>query len=187
MRKGILAAALFVCGACGGGSSSSGSATVNGNIGGQPMAAQDAVSNVLTSGSNSQGFILITNASNTCGKLAASQQPKNAKAIAVGIATQTGTSYAAPAATGAYTVYNSSNIGTASGNVVVGEYVATDALCNNIASIEASSGTVTLTRVDSNGYAGTFDITFSDLSHATGSFTANKCTALTDTVGGTCT
>ena len=33
-------------------------------------------------------------------------------------------------------------------------------------------GTVTLTRIDASGYAGTFDMTFSDNSHVTGNFTA---------------
>jgi len=51
----------------------------------------------------------------------------------------------------------------------------------------AVSGTLTLTRVDANGYAGTFDVTFSDGSHATGSFSANRCAALTPNIGGVCT
>jgi len=184
MRKGILAAALFVCGACGGGSSSP--ASVSGTLAGQAMGAQDAVSNVLTSGSDSQGFVLITNASNTCAKLTANQQPKNAKAIAVGVATTNATGFSAPAAAGTVTVYSSAAIGNATGNVAVAQYVATDAVCNTIAQIEGSSGTLTLTRVDANGYSGTFDITFSDGSRATGSFSANKCTALSDSIAGTC-
>jgi hypothetical protein len=185
MRKGILAAALFVCGACGGGGSSN--ATVNGTISGQSMGAQDSVSNVLTSSSDSEGLILITNAANTCGKLTAGQQPRNAKAILIEIGTQTATAVSAPAASGTYTVHSSGTIGNFTGNVALALYAATDANCNPVSSIEASSGTVTLTRVDSTGYSGTFDITFSDASHVTGSFTAGKCTALSTNIQGTCT
>jgi hypothetical protein len=185
MRKGILAVALFACGACGGGSSTN--ATVNGTISGQSMGAQDSVSNVLTSSGNSEGLILITNAGNTCGKLTANQQPRNAKAIFIDMATQTTTTFSAPAASGAYTVYSSGTIGNVTGNVALALYAATDANCNPVTSIEATSGTVTLTRVDSTGYSGTFDITFSDASHVTGSFTAGKCTALSTNIQGTCT
>jgi hypothetical protein len=185
MRNGIVAMALFVCGACGGGSASS-SASVTGTLGGAPMDAQDAVSNVFTSGSNSEGAILITNAPSTCAKLAANQQPKNAKAIQVAIGTQTGSAYFAPAASGAYPVYSAAASASVTGNVALALYVSTDASCNPVATVGATSGTVTLTRVDSGGYSGTFDITFSDASHITGSFTANRCTALSPTPGGTC-
>ena len=186
MRNGILAVALLLCGACGGGSSTP--ASVNGNLGGQPMGAQDAVSNVFTfSANDTEGAILITNAPGTCAKLAANQQPKNVKAIQVGIGTQSGSAVTAPAANGAYTVHSSSTIGTATGNVAVAIYVATDASCNVVTQIEATSGSITLTRADASGLSGTFDITFSDASHVTGSFAANRCTSLSPSAQGTCT
>jgi hypothetical protein len=186
MRNGILAVALFLCGACGG--SSSTAASVQGNLAGQPMGAQDAVSNIINfSTSDVEGAILITNAPGTCAKLAAGQQPKNLKAIQVGMGTQTGNTITAPAASGAYAVHGSSTIGTATGNVAAALYVATDANCNVVTQIEATSGTITLTRADASGLSGTFDITFSDSSHVTGSFGANRCTSLTPTAQATCT
>lgn len=185
MRKGILAAVLFVCGACGGGGSSS-SAAVNGTIGGQSMGAQDSVSNVLTTGTDSEGLILITNAPSSCAKLTANQQPKNLKVIFVEIGTQSASGVTAPAANGAYTVKTAATIPSATGNVALASYVATDATCNAVTNIDATSGTISLTRVDANGYSGTFDITFADASHVTGSFTANKCTALSTNNQGTC-
>src|SRR6266849_3857181 len=112
MQKRILAVALLlVFGACGGGSSSS--ASVNGTIDGQSMGAQDAVSNVITSPSDSEGGILITNSANTCAKLSAGQQPRNAKAILIAIGTQSASGVSAPAATGAYMVHSSATIGRA--------------------------------------------------------------------------
>jgi hypothetical protein len=48
---------------------------------------------------------------------------------------------------------------------------------------EASSGTVTVTSPDEgNGISGTFDLTFMDGSHATGSFDATTCPALAKTL-----
>jgi hypothetical protein len=184
MRKGMLAAVLL-CGACGGGSSSP--ASVSGNIGGQSMNAQDAVSGINTVGTNSVAGILITNVANTCSMLTAHQQPRNAKAILIAIGTQNGLSTSAPTSTGTYPVFSPAGIVSARGNVAIAAYGATDANCVTVSRIDATSGTVTLTRVDSSGYAGTFDITFSDSSHVTGSFTASNCAAITSNVQGTCT
>ena len=182
MRKGILAATLFVCGACGGSSSP---VTVNGNLAGSAMGAQDAVSNTPSTG-DFPALMLFTNAPNTCARLAAGEQPKNAKALAIGIGTINGNIFFAPAASGSFTVYGFAEVGNHTGNVAVAQYIGTDAACTQVADLEGTSGTVTLTRVDANGYAGTFDITFADLSHVTGNFTANKCAALSQDLGGKC-
>jgi len=181
-----VAGAMVVCGACGSGGS--GSATVNGTIGGESMSAQDAVSNTLTSGSTSQGLLLITTALNTCAKLSANQQPKNTKAIAIGIFQQAGSGgFSAPAAPGTYLVMKANEVSGITGNLALATYEATDANCNQTILIGSSGGTVTLTRVDSGGYSGTFDITFSDASHVMGSFATNNCAALALNLGGTCT
>jgi hypothetical protein len=182
-----VAAAVVLCAACGSGGS--GSATVNGTINGQSMSAQDAVSNISMSGSTSQGLLLITNASKTCSKLSANQQWKNIKAIAIGIVQQAGSGgFSAPAAPGIYLVMKANEVSGVSGNLALATYLATDAHCNQTILIGSSGGTVTLTRVDPGGYSGTFDITFSDASHVTGSFVATNCAALTPSLaGGTCT
>lgn len=185
MRRGMLAAALLACAACGGGSNSS-PATVNGTIGGQGMGAQDAVSTVFTVASDSAGLIFITNSPNTCAKLSAGQIPRNGKAILIILGTQSGSSTSAPTATGSYTVFSSVAIVGQIGNVALVRYQAVDASCTPTSDIEATGGTVTLTKIDTSGYAGTFDMTFSDNSHVTGSFTANKCTALSPNISGTC-
>jgi hypothetical protein len=184
MRKGILASAILACVACSGSSSP---ASVSGTIGGQSFGAQDSVSNVLSIGFGSAGVVLITNAPNTCGKLSAGQEPRNAQAVFLLVGNQTAGVVSAPTAAGSFTVHDSATVGSFSGPVAVAQYQAIDANCLPIAQIEAISGTVTLTRVDSTGYAGTFDLTFSDASHATGSFTANQCAALTMNISGTCT
>lgn len=185
MRNASLAVVVLVCAACGGGSSSP--ASVNGNIGGQGMSAQDAISNIITVGTDSSAGILIINSGNMCARLSAGQQPRNAKAILIETGTRAGSTISPPTATGAYTVYSQANIVGKTGNVALVRYQATDVNCVTVSDIEATAGTVTLTRIDASGYSGTFDMTFSDTSHVTGSFTANKCTALTASIGGTCT
>jgi hypothetical protein len=185
--RALAAALLLVCGACGGAASSP--ASVSGTINGQPMDAQDALSNVVTVGTNSVGGILIVNSANSCAKFTARQQPRNAKAIVIAAGNQSSASaVSAPAATGSYTVHSGSTIGSATGNVATAAYVATDQNCVTTSSLDATAGTVTLTRVDSNGYSGNFDLTFAgSAGHLTGSFTANRCAALTTTGGATCT
>jgi hypothetical protein len=177
MEKIIIAASLLVCLACGGSSPAS-VASVNGTLAGQAMSAQDAVSNVLTLSGQSAGVIFITNVEGTCAKMQKSQQPKNSKIIVIELGTQTSTAVTAAGSPGAYTVYGSATSAAATGQVAIAVYSATDAVCSSVTELEATGGTITLTRVDANGYAGTFDITFSDTSHVTGSFGANKCAAL---------
>ncbi|HEX7700941.1 MAG TPA: hypothetical protein VF403_09470, partial [Kofleriaceae bacterium] len=48
-----------------------------------------------------------------------------------------------------------------------------DATCKST-SMSCDSGTVTLTRVDAQGYAGTFDVMIAD-THVTGAFDAPSC------------
>lgn len=150
------------------------------------MDARDAVSNTTIVGTNSVGGILLTNSPGLCAKLTAGQQLKNVKAISIGIGTQRPSGISAPVATGTYTVYSQATIAGKTGTVATAFYLTTGANCSIVSSLESVSGTVTLTRIDSNGYAGTFDITFSDTSHATGSFAASNCAGFTSTIDRTC-
>lgn len=174
----FVAVALLLCTACPGPDHAS-PASLSGSIGGQPMVARDAVSTVLRSGSSSEGAIVITNASNTCQKMVAGQQPRNAQAIFIEIGTQGTSGTVAPSAPGTYVVHSHSDATSASGNVAVVSYGATDASCHPSASFEGVSGTVTLTAVGANGYAGTFEVTFSGgAGRVTGSFSGDTCTSL---------
>jgi len=195
MRKLMLAAVLTfsVAGVAvkkkGGIGSGSGPASVNGAIGGRSMSARDAISNVLHFGNDdSAAVILITNAANTCGKVAANQRPKNGQAIVVTVGTQSATGAAAPASPGTYPVFSRAASDSISGNVAIVEYAASDASCKTAAAFEGASGTVTLTNVGPGTYSGTFDVTFSGSGgHVTGSFSSSACAALDGTIAGTCT
>ncbi len=190
MRRIMLAVVLALCAACGGGSDGGRSpASVNGAIGGQSMTARDAISNVLqVGGGNSAAGILITNVANTCAMLSANRQPRNVQAIIILMGNQSAGGVTAPTSTGPYTVYPLSGPPPATGNVAFVAYGASDASCKGVASYDGASGNVTLTRVDSSGYAGTFDVTFSGAGgRITGSFTSSTCPGLSANANATCT
>jgi hypothetical protein len=190
MQKQILVVLLLACAACRGGGKSK-PATVSGTIAGQPVDAQDSASNVYSFDADSEALVYVMNVANCCTMLTASQQPSNAKVIAIQLAIKSPSGISAPTASGTYPVYTAANIGAASGKVALARYQTSDATCSATSDYEASSGSVTLTRVDATSYAGTFDMTFSDgngvvTGHVTGSFDAKLCDALGPTIGGTC-
>jgi hypothetical protein len=183
----MAAVALAVCAACGGGGATftTGSASVSGTINGQPMAPRDAVSAVLQVGSNSVGEILIGSYDTICAKINAHQEPRNSQAVAIEIGNRSSTSITAPTATGTYPVVLATDH-SHTGLQASLQFLATDASCNLITNIDAvAGGTVTLTRIDATGYAGTFDVTFGT-SHVTGSFTSAQCAPLTTASTATC-
>ena len=190
MGKGMPAIVIAACAACGGGSGggSNGSASVSGTIGGQSMTPRDAISKVVHVGSDSAGFILVTNADSTCAKLNAHQQPKNVQVLGIELGIQGSSGAGAPPGPGIFPVYSSTDARGVVGPVAIAAFASGDATCNPSASFEAvTGGAVTLTRVDANGYAGTFDLTFSGgAGHVTGSFSTTQCAILGTTVGGTC-
>jgi hypothetical protein len=146
------------------------------------MTPKDAVSNVLRSSTSSLGAIVITNVDSTCAKINASQSPKNAQLMTVAIGTRGTGSLVAPTAPGTFPVYSFNDGLFVQGPFAVFGFESRDAFCHRNASYDViSGGTLTLTRVDANGYSGTFDVTFtsSPSSHVTGSFSTALCTALT--------
>jgi len=188
MARRIPAFVLALCAACGGGDATfaTGSASVSGTINGQPMAPRDAVSGVLQTGSNSVGEIFIGSYDTICAKINAHQEPRNSQAVAIEIGNRSSsTSFVAPTATGTYPVFVATDH-SHTGLQASLQFLATDANCNLITNIDAAAGgTVTLTRIDATGYAGTFDVTFGT-SHVTGSFASAQCAALPTATTTTC-
>lgn len=190
MASRIAFIVLAACAACGGGGGNqtfaTGSASISGTIGGQTMTAKDAISVVL----QNTGIIVISNADSHCAKINARQTPRNLQAIVIGIGTQTSpNSITPPAGPGVFPVYSTTDSQTVTGPAAVVLFQSNNATCQPTASYESvTGGNVTLTRVDANGYAGTFDITFSaSAGHITGSFTSAQCAPLATIQPGTCT
>ncbi len=185
MRNRMLVLALLVCGACGSDTQTA-SASLTGNIAGEPMVGRDVISNVLTTSGGSAGVVAIFDIPGVCAKDAAGQAAKSARGILLLIAKVTNSHLSAPTATGVYIVYPG-DAQDVSGNAVKVEYAESDETCQTSMQMEGVSGTVTLTRIDSGAYSGTLDLTFEEGSHVTGSFASVKCSTAFEGGGRTCT
>ena len=175
MKKRMLAAcSLSFVLSCGGGEPST---VVRGAVAGQSMTAADAISNLLQAGSQSAAGILITSVPNACPLIGAQQLVKNGKELDVILGTQTTSGLMAPSP-GSYTVYASGAV-PATGNVASVTFTSRDGSCVATSSVEAESGTITLSHTDPSGYTGTFDLTFPNgAGHLTGSFDTSTCPPL---------
>ena len=183
---------VSVCACGGGGSSSPGSVT--GTIHGQKFAIVDAVSasvtftDAQTGTTSSQAAIILTSTPNACQDLAGNIERMNEQLFVLGVATITGTTVAAPTATGAYTVFDT-NSGTAPPPMAaLVNAIATDTTCMSTAnSANGTSGTVTLTTINGNTFDGKFDVTLDSGDHITGSFSPEACPGLQQALNSTAT
>ena len=183
MRKRTLAPLpLAVVLSCGGGGPSN---VVNGTVAGQSMTAADAISNVLQADSQSAAGILITSVAHACPLIGAQQLVKDGKELDLVLGTETASGLRAPTS-GVYTVYSSGAAPTTR-NVAFVRFTSTDASCVATTSLEAESGTITLSDVYSTAYSGTFDVTFPNgAGHLTGSFATSTCPPLGRNVPSMC-
>jgi hypothetical protein len=159
--------------ACGGTSTSgSGSSTVSGTAGGQPVPTIDAIGLVGTQSVQAGTTTItvgyagvdITNVAGSCSAVQGSHTPRSATALSFVVTTPGGA-----VATGTYT------IGSSSSSQVIADFAATNASCTTTTSETASAGTVSFTTISSALVQGTFDVTMSNGDHLSGSFDAPVC------------
>jgi hypothetical protein len=191
IQRGVLAAAaLALLGACGGGSGQTynltGSGSMTGTISSQPMTVSDAVSNTVSQTGGSAGAMIISSAANQCQLINARRTLKSGSALAIVFGIQSGNTVAVPTP-GIYTVHTLETINGFQGMVAAVQFAVNDATCTTTTGpVEATGGTLTVTRVDATGYTGSFDLTFGS-DHVTGTFSTGTCSALgTVTSGFTC-
>ena len=129
--------------------------------------------------SNSLGLIVMTKGTDDiCADTAAHQRHGNVAVFSVGLVDQDAAGNdSAPAAPGTYTILPSKSAGA--GRWAVAFYEVTNAFCQDVESSDeapkAVSGSVLLTKVDSTGWTGTFDLVLSTGDHVTGAFTSPLC------------
>jgi hypothetical protein len=174
----LLAITLWVLGAAACGSSTSGNvgkaaATANGTTAGRPFMAEDAAGVVGTwmtqDGLVEEVDVLIAAGFNgICGRL---QQPQN-----VGQASDAILALATFAASPSGSVTPGTYPVTATG-LTGALYGPSLAYCQSAASETAQSGTVTFTAIDGATISGSFDLTFQNGDHLTGTFSAPVCDA----------
>jgi hypothetical protein len=116
--------------------------------------------------------ILMSSASNLCSLARAGRQPRSSQFMTI-ILSDMG---APPTAPGAFTIWVS---GTQPTRLAFAQFSVTDANCQQIVTTTATSGTVNVGGVSSNGnISGNFDLFFDSGDHVTGSFSATNCSAL---------
>jgi hypothetical protein len=181
MRRRGTATLVVAAVACGGQTtapSGPGSATVDGTVEGQVVPTNAAVglysleseyggTRVLTGA-------LVTNVTDACTVLQHHGNPAGASSL---IAAVVATGNTLP--TGTYTISATAN---PSASVFYG--VENDA-CTETTSEQASSGTVTLSAISQTLIAGSFDATFANGDHVTGTFSAPVCDFSVAADGGT--
>jgi hypothetical protein len=176
-----LAPFLLAAAACGNG----GSATFNGTVHGQAMTPRDYISSPATvrfaSGTAPAAAIVISDAGTACTMLAANQQPKSSRSLAIYLSDvdQNSGVFGVPSGVGAYTVFTVGS-GPPPAHFAVASFRVDDAACNPIAaqSATAVAGTVALTAIADGAYAGTYDLSFDSGDRVTGTFNTAVCRAL---------
>lgn len=176
MKQFLLLGSVVLAVACGSSSSSPGS--ISGTIHGAKFPIVDAISSTVTINGSSQGAVILSNTSGLCADLGMNGLPKNLAGAIIVVGNVSGTSATAPTAPGTFTVQ------AQTGASAVWNAIVTDSTCNDVTASEAkgTSGTVTLTSVGTNDYAGKFDVTLDSGDHVTGSFSPEPCPAFATAV-----
>jgi hypothetical protein len=193
MKRALSLLASMAMGACGGSGGVSSSASVSGNVHGNPVQTSNAISGNASFNNNGQmtqvGAILISNDGQLCADAGANKQPKNAQLLFLGLADVSNGAFSVPVAAGDYQVYVSGS-GSPPAKIALAQYIRTDATCQTqqAQSALAASGVVHLTGVSNGAYTGTFDLTVAETDasgnatsttdHLTGSFNGASCAAL---------
>jgi hypothetical protein len=154
--------------ACGGGNSASG--TVEGAVLSvkDGLSFHDSLPGLLPDGGSIYvaGFAL-TDVSGTCSAIASHQNPPNATVLSVEVAD------VQPIAATSYAIHPPTGTPT----FALAAFAESNATCQSVIGDTAISGTVTFSSVSSSQASGTFDLSFPDAGHLTGTFSAPDCAA----------
>ena len=153
----------------------SGQGSVSGNLPGGGLQVADQISTVVTMDTDSDARILLTNTTNLCQDVSASIDRKSEHYIMLVLHDVGASAKTAPTAPGTYTIYP--NTGSEPAKSVVMTAGGYDASClpNDAETAQGQSGSVALTTVSGNVFAGTYDIVLNTGGHITGSFQPQAC------------
>jgi hypothetical protein len=169
-----MAIVLSMLAACGGDDAGS----VSGTVHGTSIPVADSVSAAVTINSNQHGAaILLTNTGDACGQLMDHVQHPSEKVVIITVADYANLTLTTPTAPGTYSIYQG---GTPPDKAATLQVVMTDLNCNGVSDMgaKATSGTVTLSKVSGNTFAGSFDALLDSEDHITGSFSPDECPAI---------
>lgn len=140
----------------------------------------DTISASVTVDEDSAARIVIASTSGLCGDAGANPPTDRPGQmyIVIELADVSGAMTTTPTAPGAYTIYpNTGSRPAKSASLVTGGF---DDACESVDDADASgqSGTVTLTSVTGDVFAGSYDVVLNTGDHITGQFAPNACPAL---------
>jgi hypothetical protein len=172
---GVACAGAALVAACSGSTSTlsggGGSVSVSGTVDGMPLAVTEVVALL---GSQPQGHVsnadvvvIVTNFANTCAILGHGGNPPSAQVLEL-----------AASATGSTVPTGQYVIGATPTTTAAAGFTAQDATCTPTSDEQATKGTITLTQVTDTTIAGSFDVTFANGDHLTGTFAAPVCVGL---------
>jgi hypothetical protein len=155
-------------------------AVVTGNLGGAPFTPRDAIWTTADAKgfdfSGTETILMITDFPNACANQMTSTGVPNGRLLMFVLATTDGSGAASPIAQpGAYAVFTGT--APASSKLVEPYFEIDDAHCLGSAKEFGTSGTVTVGSA-TDPQTATFDVTFDNSDHITGSYHATKCAAL---------
>jgi hypothetical protein len=182
------AAAALALAACGAGHQP---ATFIGTVKGQAFAPADAQSAPATVsfsvGTAAVAAIVLSDAPGLCAKLTAGTEPRNGKALIFFLTdvNQVSLTGAVPDAPATYTVYDFSGGSLPPAHLAWVSFGVNDSNCVQNSSLSASgkSGSVTLSRLSTGAYAGSFDVTLDSGDHVSGTFDTSACPGLATWLG----
>ena len=178
MWKLGLARGLFA--ACGG----SDAGSVSGTVHGTSIPVDDSLSAaVMVSNNEHDAEIVLVNSPNACADVMNHVNHPNEKIVIISVADYANLTFTTPTATGTYQIYQGGSVPAKAARVQV---IMDDLNCAPIQNMgaTATSGTVTLTKVSGNTFAGSFDALLDSQDHITGSFSPTECPAIQSLVGG---
>lgn len=172
--------ALSVLAACGGNDAGS----VSGTVHGTSISVDDSLSAaVMVSANEHDAEIILVSSANACADVMNHVNHPNEKVVIISVGDYANLTFTTPTATGTYQIYQGGSVPAKAARMQV---VIDDLNCAPITNMgaTATSGTVTLTKVSGNTFAGTFDALLDSQDHITGSFSPNECPAIQSLVGG---
>jgi hypothetical protein len=169
-----MAIVLSMLAACGGDDAGSVSGTVHGNA----ISVADSVSAAITINRNQHGAaILLANKGSLCPDLMNRVEHQGEKVVIITVEDVNNLTLTTPTAPGMYSIYQG---GSAPPKAATLQVIVDDVNCNKVDNMgaKATSGSVTLTTVSGNTFAGTFDVVLDSGDHIKGSFNPSECPAI---------
>lgn len=169
---------LSVAASCGGNDAGD----VSGTVHGATISVGDSVSAAITVNTNQHGAaILLTSTGNSCTDLMNRVEHPSERAVIVTVEDVMGLTLTTPTVPGTYSIYQG---GQAPPKAATLQVLVDDLNCQRVANMgaKATSGTVTISSISGNHFAGSFDVVLDSTDHLKGTFDPTECPAIQSTI-----